>query len=353
MKLISLFLVSILVTIDVSASGWLSSLADQDRLAKVGAVYAKANVTVSDGKQYQVETIWLDQERAILHMVYPDTQQTLGREGHLYWSSDGSSQTDLNDEYRHFITGHQYHAQLLNFSQFDTVTEPVLTSDKACDCLKHSITDVDENIITMEYQEGGMPLRQVTQSKRFGEMIAEYHDWRKSDGIMMPHQILITHDGIVYDYRYEVLAFNQEQHFRRLSPSLGQLTDKQKILRLHRLTMDAHIASDASLMTENWAEEILIVNRGEFIETTAAAAAERMTTSLAMRKHSRYIDLVKPRVTISDDGTLGWLAVQVYAEGVTVAESPVEFNFTSAWIATFSKQNGVWRMTANASNFKG
>ena len=66
----------------------------------------------------------------------------------------------------------------------------------------------------------------------------------------------------------------------------------------------------------------------------------------------RYIDLVKPEVTVSADGTLAWLAVQVYAEGTTVGENPTEFDFTSAWIATFAKHDGKWKMTANASNFK-
>ena len=336
----------------VCASDWLSRIASDKQLDDISAIYARAEVSVSDGKKYKVETVWLDQERALFHRQYPDRRVTMGREGYLYWSYDGTKQTDLTEEYRHFIVGHQYHAHLLFSDQFDMVGERIVTSNSDCECMRETSTDVDGNIISIEYELNGLPLRQITESERFGTIMTHYQDWRLVSGVQLPHKIVITHDKREFVYLYDTITFNEQQHFRRLSAEMSQLTDEQQILRLHRLTMDAHIASDAELMEDNWAENILIVNRGEHIQTTGEVAAKRMASSLSNRTHSKYIDLVKPHVTLSADGTVGWLAVQVYAEGVTRGEDAREFDFTSAWIATFEKINGAWKMTANASNFK-
>ena len=352
MKLFCLICLVLYFSPGVNASDWLSHIAEDTKLSDISAIYATADVSVSDGKKYRVETVWLDQERALFHRQYSDRRVTMAREGHLFWSFDGSEQSDLTDEYRHFIMGHQYHAQLLYSDQFDMVGERIVTPDTQCDCMRESITDVDGNVISIEYELDGLPLRQITESGKFGKIVTDYQDWRPVDGVKLPHKIVITHGDRVFDYQFDAIVFNEEQHFRRLSAKMHQLTDVQQVLRLHRQTIDAHIASDATLMKENWADNILIVNRGEHIQTTADEAAKRMSSSLSNRRHRRYIDLIKPSVTLSTDGTLGWLAVQIYAEGVTVGEDAREFDFTSAWIATFEKVNGAWKMTANASNFK-
>ena len=67
---------------------------------------------------------------------------------------------------------------------------------------------------------------------------------------------------------------------------------------------------------------------------------------------SVYKDVRTPIVTISDDGTLGWLITEVEVRGTHVAEdgteTPVEAIW--AWIELYRKRDGQWTMVGNVSN---
>ena len=80
-----------------------------------------------------------------------------------------------------------------------------------------------------------------------------------------------------------------------------------------------------------------------------------MTGSRVLDCAGRLLDLVRPRVEVSADGTLGWVVAQVAVEGLRLdADRAVTgpFSFTSAWISMFRKIDGVWKMVGNVSNFK-
>jgi hypothetical protein len=73
------------------------------------------------------------------------------------------------------------------------------------------------------------------------------------------------------------------------------------------------------------------------------------------RNYTLYDDMIRPQVKISDDGTLGWVIVQVKAEGVRYgneeqAERPLEF--VCGWIELYEKVEGNWKMVGNVSNFR-
>ena len=59
-------------------------------------------------------------------------------------------------------------------------------------------------------------------------------------------------------------------------------------------------------------------------------------------------------ITVSKDGTLGWVVVQVQARGVqTGADGKKEpIAFVSAWIELYEKRSGRWYRTGNVSNFQ-
>lgn len=131
-------------------------------------------------------------------------------------------------------------------------------------------------------------------------------------------------------------------------------TDSQQLLHLHQVTLDAHLTSDVELLLRDEGDEYVVVNRGEISYPTKAERRARFTPYLAATTFEVYRDEVPPLVTVSADGTLGWVVVQVYARGrQTAAEGdsrPLEF--TSAWIELYKKVSGRWQRIGNVSNFK-
>ena len=130
--------------------------------------------------------------------------------------------------------------------------------------------------------------------------------------------------------------------------------DVDMLRALHAKTMRAHKESNAALLLEDQAPDMLIVNRGAVTRPTLDERRASFGSYLGRTVFSEYRDLVEPIVKVSDDGTLGWVIVQVAARGVQTAEDgkkkPIEF--VSAWVELYEKRNGRWYGIGNVSNFR-
>jgi hypothetical protein len=95
-------------------------------------------------------------------------------------------------------------------------------------------------------------------------------------------------------------------------------------------------------------------NKGVISHPSLEERRERFRAYLGSTRFEVYRDVADPVVRVSDDGTLGWVIVQVEARGVqTQADGRTEpLQFTSAWIELYEKRGGRWVRTGNVSNFK-
>lgn len=202
---------------------------------------------------------------------------------------------------------------------------------------------------------------------RGGTVTIELGDWRKVAGFELPFAATFVHSAAPEDrylYRYTaVLPF-------RVAPGsplpggaaaptalFDRLGDFGEIAFLHETAMAAHRASDAALLTVGAAERSTISGRGRLSEATREATEARMREYLGSIRFSRYEDTAVPVVAVSADGTLGWLACEMEAEGVRTengASTPIAYAFS--WVELYSKvpdgdQSVLrWRSIGNASS---
>ena len=132
------------------------------------------------------------------------------------------------------------------------------------------------------------------------------------------------------------------------------VSDAEILRALHAKTIRAHKESNAALLMEDQASDMVIVNRGEVTRPTLDERRAGFGSYLGRTVFSEYRDLVEPIVKVSDDGTLGWVIVQVTARGLQSAEGgekkPIEF--VSAWVELYEKRGGRWYGVGNVSNFR-
>lgn len=137
------------------------------------------------------------------------------------------------------------------------------------------------------------------------------------------------------------------------SPSASREDDVAELLRLHARGLEAHRRSDAAMLVGDAPDDFLLVNRGAVKTVTRAQMLESMGRYLGSTTFSRYVDLRPPVVKVSRDGTLGWVAVQVEAQGVQRDGDKSEpLSFVSAWVSLYEKRDGRWVAVGNASNFR-
>ena len=132
-------------------------------------------------------------------------------------------------------------------------------------------------------------------------------------------------------------------------------TDRRALLAMHEQVLRAHRESNVDLLMAGALDDgFIMANRGAISYPSLADRKQRLGSYLSRTRFSVYRDVVPPVVKISDDGSLGWVIVQVEARGEQTADNgsiePLEF--VSAWIELYEKRNSRWIAIGNLSNFK-
>jgi hypothetical protein len=186
----------------------------------------------------------------------------------------------------------------------------------------------------------------------------ELADWRPVLGVRLPFRATFVQDGQRYVHRYEQVLFF------RLAPGAplpaepaalaDRLDDLAAIAASHEEVLAAHRASDVERLLAVGGELSLGAHRGLLSVSDGAAMRARLGPYLAATRFSRYEDVAVPAIAVAADGSLGWLACQIEAEGVQRdaggQEAPLAFGFS--WVELYARAEGRWRAIGNASSQK-
>jgi hypothetical protein len=128
--------------------------------------------------------------------------------------------------------------------------------------------------------------------------------------------------------------------------------DTAQLLALHEQAMEAHRKGDVEILLQADSADFVLANRGAISRPSLGQRRNSLGPYLKSVKFSEYVDMVPPVVKVSADGTLGWVIVQIRANGTSANGDGRTLQFQSAWIELYEKQGGEWRRTGNVSNFK-
>jgi hypothetical protein len=115
----------------------------------------------------------------------------------------------------------------------------------------------------------------------------------------------------------------------------------------------AHLETDAPRLVSNLADTLIDVSRGEIVPELRADVEESFTSYLEDAEYRAWDDVMPPVIRMSDDLSMAWVArkVRVERDAPDGQGGMRRTAFVSAWIATYEKQGGTWKMTAVASTF--
>ena len=132
------------------------------------------------------------------------------------------------------------------------------------------------------------------------------------------------------------------------------MTDKEILLDMHQKIIQAHLETNVQSWLDMESDEYISANGGVISYESKAERRAGREPYLRATTFNEYRDVVEPIVKISEDGTLGWVIVQVKVSGVQKTQSGAEVPvaFESAWIELYEKRNGRWLCVGNVSNMK-
>lgn len=136
------------------------------------------------------------------------------------------------------------------------------------------------------------------------------------------------------------------------SCSVDTSTDEQELLRLHEVVLQAHRDGDLESWMADEAELTLSANGGKVDTLERDQRISARQPYLENTTFSSYRDLIDPIAKVSDDGTLGWVIVEVEIIGESIQDdgSSREIASVWAWIELYEKFPDGWKRIGNVSN---
>lgn len=189
-----------------------------------------------------------------------------------------------------------------------------------------------------------------------GAVTTTLADPRPVLGVELPFVATFDQGDERYHYRFaSVLPF-------RLAPGtefgddpavvFDRLGDLQAIAALHARVLQAHLESDVESLAADEAARSVHSNRGRLNTWTREDLRARLGPYLESTTFTRYEDVRSPVLAVALDGSLGWLACEIEAEGTQRAEDgsvdPVSFGYS--WVELLVRRDGVWRRQGTASS---
>lgn len=135
----------------------------------------------------------------------------------------------------------------------------------------------------------------------------------------------------------------------RASPDSA--ADRTELLRLHDLQRQAHLEKRADLLVATFADTFRNIARGEVTQPSTAESRARMQPYFDRSTFLAWDDLAPPIIRVSPDGRMAYVIVQkdVRLTGPDSSGTATEEHTVYAWLETWEKEEGKWRLTTVAS----
>ena len=317
------------------------------------AIIAKADVDVSDGKEYALDAYFQSTKSAAIEITEGAQSTKLALEGPFSWRrADGEDQI-ADRKTGMFILGHQFHAFLLNFEHI--ATETAQFTDVLFDGQPHTGTVGyigDDAIVRLFDGDDKNPyagLRFELSDDTVVDVI--FSDWKEKRGQRLPYKMRIDDQERIFEYSFKKVEVTEKSPDWLFKAFAAPQLDAVQISRLHRNLLIAHCEGDAKMMGALTAPDILVASRGDLIASSSEETSQRFDSVFSNVDYTGYFDLKDPVIEVSENGDIGWAGVNTRAVGLD-KETGEEFDMQWAWIMLAKKIDGVWLNAGNASNMK-
>lgn len=314
------------------------------------AITAAADVNVSDGSSFKIESYFHSKDAAAIRHIR-DPQQIIVVKGPRSWVRLGNESNLGTDFHKRFALGHQFHAFLLHFE--DVVSDVRGKSDVLFGNETRQATSGDYPyggvVHLVEGDDKSRPVGLLFEFSENAVISVEFNDWRDTGDVTLPFRMRIDDGDRIFDYHYSEIDVTPRSPLWFFDTVSAPPIDFVQVYRLHRKLLAAHCLGDAEMIATLSAPQSLSANRGELRQISKDAMREQFTALFQTVKYTEYHDVVMPIIELSASSDLGWIGVNVRTNG---SELKTGTSFTSqwAWVMMVKKIDNVWVHAGNASS---
>lgn len=187
----------------------MSTLAFANPACESEVITSLADVSVSDGTSYQVETYYRLPDESVVTFLGENGNDIVS-EGPYAWYRKGEKTGLMGDKEKRFAIGHQYHAMLLNFDRIMSgVHDEKLEFLGESRIAKTGQYPYGGTVSLVEGDEENRPAGFLMLLPEETPIEVSLQGWHQHKaGHILPNRLEIHHGGMVFTYNYEWVNFS-------------------------------------------------------------------------------------------------------------------------------------------------
>jgi hypothetical protein len=176
-----------------------------------------------------------------------------------------------------------------------------------------------------------------------------FNEWKLASGVKLPSKVTVTDkqgDFVLSFYQLEINTI--AEYAFTVPPTVVAM---RELLEMHRQARAAHFGRDADKLVADLADDYTNVTNGQIQQPGREASLTRFKNYFGRSAFLEWDDITPPVIKVSADATMAYMIVNLKLRLTAAGEDgkPREQSEVFAWLATYRKIEGVWKMTAIAS----
>lgn len=275
--------------------------------------------------------------------------------GHIFWTKDEKNDDfSLADNHAAFAwRSHDFQFLAMEigerFKNFAFDGEENLSGKII---LKLNATDEIGNPASISFDKQTHLLSAITIQNPFDKnetIRTVFNDWRQVGKLKLPSKVTVTDKkgDFVLNFREIVLNKTDEKVFA-IPTKVKAMNEIAALLKQARV---AHFTRNAKLLVSTFAEDFSSVSSGKISKPSREASLTRFQNYLNNSTFIEWDDITPPIIKVSDDASMAYALVHKKVRLTAKNEIGKEEEETEifAWIETYRKIKGEWKLTAVVS----
>jgi len=333
----------------------LEAIGGRKEIARVRSLEAIADCRGPNGN-YTTEIYSAPNARLVFKQIRADGNVYLGQtNGRTFWTkNEKSGDFALADEKAAAVwRGHEFQRLAMEiatrFRDFAFAGEENFAGKTA---LKLNATDETGNPAHVFFDKETRLLLGLTTQNPFDRretIRTVVNEWRQTGKLKLPSRVTATDKKGDFVLRFREIVLNKTDEKIFAVPAkvtaMNELSERQKQQRA------AHFNRDAKIIFAEFADEYVSVGNGRVRKPSGDEGLKLLQNYFNNSTFIEWDDITPPIIKVSDDATLGYVIVHKKVRLLAKDAQGKEQEETEifAWIATYQKIKGEWKLTAVAS----
>jgi len=176
-----------------------------------------------------------------------------------------------------------------------------------------------------------------------------FNEWKRAGKLMLPSKVTATDKQGDFVLNFTGISLNKIDEKVFLVPQ--KVVAMNELLVLHNQARAAHFNRDPELLVSDFADDYMFVGGGKIQKPAREASITRFRSYFNNSTFLEWDDITPPVIKVSDDATMGYILVHKKVRLLAKNENGRQQEETEiyAWLATYRKIGGKWKLTTIAS----